>query len=134
MNEIFYQFKGKKMTLTNLFKAQALFLWLWVVMFWLAPQMAVQGPGWTLTPDMESFAQVTSVVMLALGIVSWNAPSWVGDNLKRVGMILGVYINALFIVIQLFQVSTGAANLDPLGMIPTIILMALFFWKCRASD
>ena len=46
MNEIFYQFKGKKMTLTHLFKAQAIFAWLWAVMFWLAPQMAVQGPGW----------------------------------------------------------------------------------------
>ena len=63
------------MTLTHLFKAQAVFLWLWVVMFWIAPQMAVQGPGWTLTPDMISFAQVTSVVLLALGIVSWNAPA-----------------------------------------------------------
>ena len=122
------------MTLTHLFKAQALFLWLWVVMFWIAPQMAVQGPGWTLTPDMISFAQVTSVVLLALGIVSWNAPAWVGDNLKRVGMILGVYVNALFIVVQLFHVSTGAANFDPLGMIPAVILTALFFWKCRAAD
>ena len=121
------------MTLTHLFKAQAIFLWLWVVLIWLTPTMAVQGPGWTLTPDMESFAQVTSVVLLALGIVSWNAPSWVGDNLKKVGMILGVYINVLFIAIQLFQVSTDAANLDPLGMIPTIILIALFFWKCRAD-
>ena len=122
------------MTLTHLFKAQAIFLWLWVVLIWLVPTMAVQGPGWTLTPDMESFAQVTSVVLLALGIVSWNAPSWVGDNLKKVGMILGVYINVLFIAIQLFQVSTDAANLDPLGMIPTLIFAALFFWKCRASD
>ena len=31
------------MTLTHLFKAQALFAWLWAVMFWLAPEMAVQG-------------------------------------------------------------------------------------------
>ena len=104
------------MTLTHLFKAQAIFLWLWVVLIWLTPTMAVQGPGWTLTPDIESFAQVSSVVLLALGIVSWNAPSWGGDNLKKVGMILGVYINVLFIAIQLFQVSTDAANLDPLAV------------------
>ena len=59
------------------------------------------------------------------------APTWVGDNLKKVGMVLGVYINALFIVVQLFHVSTAAANFDPLGMIPTVIFIALFYWKTR---
>ena len=122
------------MTLTHLFKAQAIFLWLWVVLIWLTPTMAVQGPGWTLTPDMESFAQVTSVVLLALGIVSWNAPSWVGDNLKKVGMMYGVGINVLFLAVGLFHVSSEAAKLDPMSMIPTAIFAALFFWKCRASD
>ena len=122
------------MTLTHLFKAQALFAWLWAVMFWLAPEMAASGPGWEVTPNAISFGQVMSIPMIALGIISWNAPAWVGDNLKKVGMILGVYINILFIAVQLFHVSTGAANFDPLGMIPTIIFAALFFWKCRASD
>jgi len=132
--KFFYQFKGKKMTLTHLFKAQAIFAWLWAVMFWLAPQMAVQGPGWTLTPDMISFGQVCAIPLLALGVFAWNAPAWVGDNLKRVGMIFGVYINVLFILAQLFHISTGAAKFDPLGMIPTLVLIALFFWKCRAAD
>jgi hypothetical protein len=122
------------MTLTHLFKAQAIFAWIWAVMFWLAPEMAASGPGWEVTPNAISFGQVVSVPMFALGIISWNAPAWVGDNLKKVGMILGVYINILFIAVQLFHVSTGAANFDPLGMIPTIIFAALFFWKCRASD
>ena len=91
------------MTLSNLFKAQAIFAWLWAVMFWLAPQMAVQGPGWTLTPDMVSFGQVCAIPLIALGVFAWNAPAWVGDNLKRVGMIFGVYINALFILAHLFH-------------------------------
>ena len=87
--------------------------------------MSVQGPGWTLTPDMVSFGQVCAIPLIALGIFDWNAPAWVGDNLKRVGMIFGVYINALFILAQLFHISTGAAKFDPLGMIPTLILIAL---------
>ena len=77
------------MTLTHLFKAQAIFAWLWAVMFWLAPEMAASGPGWEVTPNAIAFGQVVSVPMLALGIISWNAPAWVGDNLKKVGMILG---------------------------------------------
>ena len=37
------------MTLSNLFKAQAIFVWLYAALFWVAPEMASQGPGWTLT-------------------------------------------------------------------------------------
>ena len=99
MNEIFYQFKGKKMTLTHLFKAQAIFAWLWAVMFWLAPEMAASGPGWEVTPNAISFGQVVSVPMFALGFIAWNAPAWVGDNLKKVCMFLGVYVNILFIAV-----------------------------------
>ena len=70
------------MTLSNLFKAQAIFIWLWAVMFWFAPQMAAQGPGWTLTPDMVAFGQVTAIPLIGLGVFGWMAPTWVGDNLK----------------------------------------------------
>ncbi len=122
------------MTLTHLFKAQAIFAWMQAVLLWFAPEMATQGTGWELTPNLQSLGQILSVPMLALGIVSWMAPTWVGDNLKKVGMVLGVYINALFVAVQAFHVSTGAANLDALGMFPTLIFIALFFWKCRAAD
>ena len=132
--KFFINLRGKKMTLTHLFRAQALFAWLWAVMFWFAPEMVAQGPGWEVTPNAIAFGQVVSVPMFALGFISWNAPAWVGDNLKKVGMFLGVYINILFIAVQLFHVSTEASKFDPLGMIPTIIFAALFFWKCRASD
>ena len=122
------------MTLTHLFKAQAIFAWIWAVMFWLAPEMAASGTGWEVTPNAIAFGQVVSVPMFGLGMISWMAPIWAADNLKKFGMLMGVYLNALFIAVQLFHVSTDAANFDPLGMIPTIIFVALFFWKCRAAD
>ncbi|HIE78112.1 MAG TPA: hypothetical protein EYP92_04755 [Candidatus Thioglobus sp.] len=120
------------MTLTHLFKAQAIFAWLWVAMFWFAPGMAAQGPGWEMTAEMHAFAQMISVPLFAIGIISWMAPSWLGDNLKKLGMLMGVYINALFIAVQAFHISTDAANFDPLAMISTLIFIALFYWKCRA--
>jgi hypothetical protein len=122
------------MTLTHLFKAQALFAWLWAVMFWFAPEMAASGPGWAVTPESVAFGQVVSVPMAALGVISWMAPTWAADNLKKFGMLMGVYANAGFVIVQLFHVSTGVAKFDPLGMIPTVIFIALFFWKCRAAD
>ena len=57
-----------------------------------------------------------------------------GDNLKKVGMMYGVGINVLFLAVGLFHVSSEAAKLDLMSMIPTAIFAALFFWKCRASD
>ena len=135
MNEIFYQFKGKKMTLTHLFKAQAIFAWIWVAMFWLAPGMAAQSFGWEMTPNMHSFAQVASIPILAVGTISWMAPTWVGsDHIKKLGMLMGVYINILFVAVQAMHISTGAANFDAFGMIATLVFIVLFFWKCRASD
>ena len=133
--KFFYQFKGKKMTLTHLFKAQAIFAWIWVAMFWLAPGMAAQSFGWEMTPNMHSFAQVASIPILAVGIISWMAPTWVGsDHIKKLGMLMGVYINILFAAVQLFHISTEAANFDAFGMIATLVFVVLFFWKCRASD
>ena len=123
------------MTLTHLFKAQAIFAWIWVAMFWLAPGMAAQSFGWEMTPNMHSFAQVASIPILAVGIISWMAPTWVGsDHIKKLGMLMGVYINILFVAVQAMHISTGAANLDPFGMIATLVFIVLFYWKCRASD
>jgi len=123
------------MTLTHLFKAQAIFAWIWVLMFWLAPDMASQSYGWEMTENMKSFAQVASLPILAIGIISWMAPTWVGsEHIKKVGMLLGVYINILFVAVQLFHISTGAANLDPFGMFATLVFIILFFWKCRPTS
>ena len=123
------------MTLTHLFKAQAIFAWIWVAMFWLAPGYAAQSFGWTMTAEMSYFAQTASIPILGIGIISWMAPTWVGsEHIKKLGMLMGVYINILFVAVQAMHISTGAANLDPFGMIATLVFIVLFFWKCRASD
>ncbi len=124
------------MTLTHLFKAQAIFAWIWVLMFWLAPDMASQSYGWEMTENMKSFAQVASLPILAIGIISWMAPTWVGsDHIKKLGMLTGVYINALFVIVQLFHLSTEkAANPDALGLALTSVFIVLFFWKCRPTS
>ena len=123
------------MTLTHLFKAQAIFAWIWVAMFWLAPGFVGQSFGWELTANMQSFAQATSVPILAIGIISWMAPTWVGsDHIKKLGMLMGVYVNILFAAVQLFHISTDAANFDAFGMIATLVFVVLFYWKCRPSS
>ena len=123
------------MTLTHLFKAQAIFAWIWVAMFWLAPGYAAQSFGWTMTAEMSYFAQAVSIPLLGIGIISWMAPTWVGsEHIKKLGMLMGVYINILFAAVQLFHISTDKADFDAFGMILTLVFIVLFYWKCRASD
>ena len=128
------------MTLTHLFKAQAIFAWIWVLMFWAFPTVPADSFGFlladgTLDDNLKTFGQAASIPILGIGIISWMAPSWVSDeHIKKLGMLMGVYINLCFVAVQLFHISTGAAALDPFGMFATAIFVALFFWKCRASD
>ena len=58
------------MTLANLFKAQAIFVWLYAALFWVAPHIAAQGPGWTLTPAYIwcHLAKYLAIPLIALGL------------------------------------------------------------------
>ena len=120
------------MTLTHIFKAQAIFAWMWVVMIWVVPDIVVEPGGWTLTPNLESMLQILSVPMLGLGVLFWMAPTWTGDNVKTVGLVYGVGLNVLFLAVQALHVSTDAAKFDLLAAIPTAVFVILFFWKSRA--
>ncbi len=71
------------MTLQNLLRAQAIFVWVYALLFWVAPEMAAQGAGWTVSENMRSFGQILSVPLFALGLFAWMAPSWVGDTLIK---------------------------------------------------
>ena len=122
------------MTLQNLLRAQAIFIWVYAILFWVAPEMAAQGAGWTVSENMRSFGQVLSVPLFGLGLFAWLAPSWVGDNLNQVCIIYGVYVNLALIAVQVLHISTGAANLDPMSLIPAVVLTELFFLKTRASS
>ena len=128
------------MTLTHLFKAQAIFAWIWVLMFWVFPNVPAESFGFlladgTLDPNLKTFGQAASIPILGIGAISWMAPTWVGgEHLKKLGMLMGVYLNILFVAVQLFHISTDAANLDPFGMFATAVFVGLFYWKCRAAD
>ena len=128
------------MNLTILFKIQAVYVWFYAAMLWFAPEFAATGPGWyvegtDMASNFKAFGQVTAVPLIGLGIFAWMSPSWGGDNLKKVAMIFGIYLNIGFLLIQGYQVYIAeTAKLDPIGVAPTIILIALFFWQIRASD
>jgi hypothetical protein len=99
-------------------------------MLWFAPEMVAQGPGWEVTPDAISFGQVVSVPMFGIGMISWMAPTWVLIS-QEARYVNGCLYKWSVYCCAVIHISTGASTFDPLGMIPTIILL-LIFWKCRA--
>ena len=73
------------MTLTHLFKAQAIFAWIWVLMFWVFPTVPAESFGFlladgTLDPNLKTFGQAASIPILGIGAISWMAPTWVGGE------------------------------------------------------
>jgi len=126
------------MTLTHLFKAQAVYVWFYAAMLLFAAEFAATGPGWyvegtEMASNFKAFGQVTAIPLIGLGVFAWMAPTWVGDNLKKVAMIFGVYLNLGFLAMQGYQILMAeTAKFDPIGVAPTIILIALFLWKIRA--
>ena len=122
------------MTLTHLFKASAVFLALWFVMMWTMPQMLADTKGFELTSVTQAFMQMVGTCFLVLAIINWMMPSWAGDNLKKAGMVMGVYINLIFIALQLYHISAFNAKFDPMGLGILIIFTALFIWKTRSDS
>ncbi len=43
-------------------------------------------------------AKEYAIASVVFAVISWEIPSIAGDNLKQVGMIVGVYLRSLFIV------------------------------------
>lgn len=119
------------MTLTHIFKAQAVFFGIWVVIMWFVPSMMLEMHGWESSTAIEVLMQTMGAMMLAFAVIFWQMPTYAGDNLKKAGMLFGVGMNSLFVVVIGYHVATELVSLDP-GTLPIIVFAALFFWKSRA--
>ena len=122
------------MTLSTLFRVQAVIIFIYATLFFVAPQIVAQGNGWFSFENILSFGQILAVPFFALGLFSWMAPSLVGDNLNKVGIIFGVYVNLALVAIQIFQILTKTEQFYLGGMIPALLLAAVFFWKTRSTS
>ena len=84
---------------------------------------------------MTGVLQNMSIMVLGIAYLSWQTPSWVGDNLKTVGMFFAI-LHVAFVIIAFYHMSIGlfpfdAANIG--GSVPDALLAILLFWKSRAD-
>ena len=123
------------MTLSTVFRIQALVFTLFGVLMLLMPTSMMQSFGVESSATMAGVLQNMSIMVLAMAYLSWQMPSWVGDNLKTVGMVFAI-LHVVFIVISFYHMSIGlfpfdAANIG--GALPDAVLAILLFWKSRAD-
>ena len=123
------------MTLSTVFRIQALVFALFGVLMLLMPTSMMESFGVESSAMMAGVLQNMSVMVLAMAYLSWQMPSWVGDNLKTVGMVFAI-LHVAFMVISFYHMSIGLFPFDAANIgaaLPDAVLAILLFWKSRAD-
>ena len=123
------------MTLSTVFRIQALVFALFGVLMLFMPGSMMESFGVESSETMTGVLQNMSIMVLGIAYLSWQMPSWVGDNLKTVGMFFAI-LHVAFVIIAFYHMSIGlfpfdAANIG--GSVPDALLAILLFCKSRAD-
>ena len=86
------------LTLSLVFRVMGVFMGLWGVGMWLAPETLTGNWDWELTNDMSIMMQFMGTIMITVGVIHWQMPTWAGDNLKTAGMAFAIIHTALLAV------------------------------------
>ena len=123
------------MTLSTVFKIQALVFALFGVLMLLMPASMMESFGVESSATMAGVLQNMSIMVLAMAFLSWQMPNWVGNNLKTVGMVFAI-LHVAFMVISFYHMSIGLFPFDAANIgasVPDAVLAILLFWKSRAD-
>ena len=123
------------MTLSTVFKIQALVFALFGVLMLLMPGSMMESFGVESSVTMAGVLQNMSIMVLAMAYLSLQMPNWVGDNLKTVGMVFAI-LHVAFMAISFYHMSIGLFPFDAANIgaaLPDAVLAILLFWKSRAD-
>jgi len=124
----------RKMTLSLVFRIQAVIMGIFGAAALLAPASMMGGFNVEATAGAVNIMRGMSLMVLAVAYISWQMPTWAGDNLKNVGKFFAVW-HLIYALVSGYQISVGAFPSDAVNLFanlgPDVILGALFFWKSR---
>ena len=122
------------MTLSLVFRIQAVMFAIFGVLMLIAPAAMMASFNVGENAVAASMLQGMSLMVLAMSYISWQAPSWVGDNIKTVGMFFAI-VHVAWMLLSIFQLTTGVFPSDTANLVgnigPDLVLAILFFWKSR---
>ena len=124
------------MTLSLVFRIQAVMFAFFGVMMLAIPAAMMSSFNVGENAMAAEMMRGMSLMVLAIAYVSWQMPTWAGDNLKTVGMFFAIW-HVLYLVLSAYQMSTGAFPSDTANIAgnlgPDVVFAILFFWKSRAD-
>ena len=124
------------MTLSLVFRIQAVMFAFFGVMMLAIPAAMMSSFNVGDNAMAAEMMRGMSLMVLAIAYLSWQMPSWAGDNLKSVGMFFAI-LHALWIPLTVFQMSQGVFPSDMANIlgniVPDAVFAILFFWKSRAD-
>ena len=124
------------MTLSLVFRIQAVMFAIFGFMMLVVPGAMMASFNVAESVVAQSLMQGMSLMVIGMAYLSWQMPSWAGDNLKSVGMFFAI-LHALWIPLTLFQMSQGVFPSDTANILgniaPDVVFAILFFWKSRAN-
>ena len=124
------------MTLSLVFRIQAVIMTIFGVMMLAVPAAMMSSFNVGENAMAAEMMRGMSLMVLAIAYVSWQMPTWAGDNLKTVGMFFAIW-HLVYLVLSGYQMSTGVFPADLANIVGNtgfdLIIAILFFWKSRAN-
>ena len=122
------------MTLSLVFRIQAVIMGIFGVAALLVPAAMMSGFNVEASADSVNLVRGMSLMVVAVAYISWQMPTWAGDNLKAVGMFFAIW-HVVYALLSGYQLSVGAFPSDAANLIgnlgPDVVLAILFYWKSR---
>ena len=122
------------MTLSLVFRIQAVIMGIFGVAALLVPAAMMSGFNVEASADSVNLVRGMSLMVVAVAYISWQMPTWAGDNLKTVGMFFSIW-HVVYALLSGYQISVGAFPSDAANLIgnlvPDVVLAILFYWKSR---
>ena len=122
------------MTLSLVFRIQAVIMGIFGVASLLVPAAMMSGFSVEASADSVNLVRGMSFMVVAVAYISWQKPTWAGDNLKTVGMFFAIW-HVVYALLSGYQLSVGAFTSDAANLIgnlgPDLVLAILFYWKSR---
>ena len=124
------------MTLSLVFRIQAVIMTFFGVMMLAIPAAMMSSFNVGENAMAAEMMRGMSLMVLAIAYVSWQMPTWAGDNLKTVGMFFALW-HLVYLVLSGYQMSTGVFPADIANILGNtgfdLVFAILFFWKSRAD-
>ena len=121
------------MNLATVFKAAAVFMGMWILGMWFAPELIMDQYGWEYTLGLKMMMRFMGLSMAALATLHWLIPEWSGNNISKFGMAAGLFW-ALFGAFGVYDLALNNVPHNPntiIGAVINFVFAILFYLNSK---